>query len=91
MSAKPLDYLPAILEEFATATGKLMASNADYMQAKEWLELGIPLSCVQRGIQDKLSRTGVKHYTRTMPLSWCHHDVMQVHADWRRAVGPSRS
>ena len=85
---KPLDRLTVVLETFTTATGKLLASNADYCLAKLWLEQGIPVTVIQRGIAEKLERTGVRHYVRSMPLSWCEADVRETFESWRRAVGP---
>lgn len=85
------DYLTAVLDLFVTATGRLAASHLDYQQAQEWQSEGIPLACVERGIQQKVKRTGTKHYLSRMPLSWCHHDVLQEFENWRRAVGPRYS
>ncbi len=84
------DPILAVLEHFQQQTGRMMVSPADHEQARAWVELGMPLSVILRGISDKVTRTGVKWYLRTMPLLWCEHDVTEQYQNWRRAVGPRR-
>lgn len=82
------DYLITVLNAFVELTCRIMTSPADYTLAQQWQTQGIPLSCVQRGIEDKLRRCQGKPYTRTMPLAWCNDDVQEQYQNWRRAVGP---
>lgn len=82
------DYVRTLLESYEAATGRLMSTPADYDQAVTWRDGGIPLTVAQAGVEAKLARAQGKGYLRTMPLSWCHDDVVEGYQNWRRAVGP---
>lgn len=84
----PDDYCRTVLDAFQAATGRLTVTSLDFAQVQSWQRQGIPLSVVQRGIEQKLKRAAGKWYLRTFPLRWCDDDVQEQQLLWAHAVGP---
>lgn len=53
-----------------------------------WFEIGIPLKVVYRGIDRRLARLPDRPGARRpLRIEFCEADVLDVHAEWTRAVG----
>ena len=81
------DPIQDILATFVDATQRLMSSPADYQQAEQWVEAGIPATVVQRVITDALQDKPL-HKRQGFRLVWLDAQVYDAYTAWRRAVGP---
>lgn len=54
---------------------------------KRWVESGVPLNIVMRGIDRKAERHRHGAATRPLRIEFCDADVREVFDDWRRAIG----
>lgn len=84
-------FIASVMTAFSRATNKIMTSPADYQTACAWEATGMPLSVALRGIETKLARAAGKPWTRNgrAKLEYFTDDVLEIFADWKRAVGPS--
>lgn len=56
---------------------------------RQWAMDGVPLSIVRGGIDRKAERHRAGKSARPLRVEFCEHDVRDVYAQWRRAVGVS--
>ena len=81
------DPIQDILETFVDATQRLMSSPADYQQAEQWVEAGIPVTVVQAVITDALKDKPLRK-RQGFRLTWLDPQVQEEYIGWRRRVGP---
>lgn len=88
------DYCRAIEAHLTRVNGGHLVRvvGPAFSLVREWESAGIPLSVVQRAIDQKAERqraSNVGRRPRPLHIEFCADDVWQLFEDWKRAVGVS--
>lgn len=82
------DYVTATCDLLMATKRRLAVTPADYSQACAWERQGIPLSIVQKVIQDKAQRSQGKGWLPSLRLDWLDAEVQDAYQLWKHMVGP---
>lgn len=88
------DYCRAIEAHLTRVNGGHLVRvvGPAFSLVREWESAGIPLSVVQRAIDQKAERqraSNIGRRPRPLHIEFCTDDVWQLFEDWKRAVGVS--
>lgn len=82
------DYLETLGDVFLSLTGKVLITAEDYHYFRRWQDARMPLSIVQRGMEDAINRwPDAKKYK--VAARNCDAAVRETYLHWKRAIGPS--
>lgn len=91
-SSSVADYCRAIEAHLTRVNGGHLVRivGPGFTLVRDWEAAGIPLSVVQRGIDQKAERHNAgaaARRGRPLHIQFCADDVLQLFDDWKRAVG----
>ena len=83
------EYCRRVEEHLARANeGQLVRiAGVGFALVRGWAEMGVPLSVVCRGIDQKVERHRAGRSRRPLRIEFCEGDVRAVFHEWQRAVG----
>jgi hypothetical protein len=85
------DYCREVEKHLTRVSGGHLVKVAGpgFALVKSWQEQGIPLSVVQRAIDQKAERhqRGAGGRGRALRIEFCADDVQELFEDWKRAIG----
>lgn len=83
------DYVRDTLDLLMASKHRIAVTPADYSQACQWEQQGIPWSIVERVLQEKTQRAQGKGWLPSLRLDWLDAEVQDMYRQWCRSVGHS--